>query len=128
MNDLSRRGLLGAAFFGVVLAPLTRGTEAYAARARVNLYSRRRFTPLLTRKFRLTGPSTSVPVRLARVANLPGSAHGDNRCYALTFTTTRPGPEQGSYVLRRRGFKATPLFLVPDTHRRSYVAIVNRAH
>jgi hypothetical protein len=128
VTDLSRRGFLGAAFFGVVLAPFARGTEAVAARKRVNLYARRRFKVLLGRKFRLTGPSSSVRVRLIRISNLPGSTPGDDRCFALTFKAAAAGPPQGSYTLRRRGFAATTLFVVPDSHRRTYHAVVNRAH
>jgi hypothetical protein len=127
VTDLSRRGLLGAAF-GAVLAPFARGTEAVAARRRVDLYSRRRFKLLLGRKFRLTGPSGSVRVRLVRISNLPASTPGDNRCFALTFRAAKAGPPQGSYTLRQRGFAATTVFVVPDSHRRTYHAVVNRAH
>ena len=127
MTDLSRRGLLGAAFFGGVLAPFARGTAAEAAR-RTNLYSRRRFSPLLARKFHLVGEGQRTTVRLVKISNLPGAVKGHNGCFALTFKAGKVGPPQGTYTLRRQGFRATTLFVVPDQRRRTYRAIVNRAH
>jgi hypothetical protein len=127
MTDLSRRGILGAAFFGVVLAPFVRGTEAEAAR-RTNLYSRRRFSPLRGRRFHLVDGGRRTPVRLVRISNLPGSPKGHNGCFALEFKATKAGPPQGTYTLRRQGFRATTLFVVPDERHRTYRAIVNRAH
>jgi hypothetical protein len=127
MTDLSRRSLLGGALFGVVLAPFLRGAPAEAAR-RTNLYSRRRFRPLLRARFHLVGGGRRATVRLVRISDLPGAARGHNGCYALTFKARKAGPPQGTYTLRRRGFRATTLFVVPDEHHRTYEAIVNRAH
>jgi hypothetical protein len=130
MSDISRRGLLGAGAAGVILAPIAVPAEATAAhkkKRRQNLYARSRFKPLRTKRFTLTGRGHSTPVRLVKISNLRSSGAGDERRFALTFRSTRTGPEQGSYTLRRKGFTATTLFVVPDVHRRSYQAVVNRA-
>ena len=128
MTDLSRRGLLGASFLAVVLAPFVDTTEAFAARKHGrHHYSRKRFKPLLGRRSRLTGPATRTPVRLIRIDNLSSAARGDEHRFALVFRATKAGPPQGTYTLRRRGFAPTQLFLVPDASRRTYVAVVNRA-
>lgn len=128
MTDLTRRGLLGAAFSAVVLAPFARGTEAVAAAKKPNLYTRRRFRRLVKAKFRLVGPTGSTPVRLVRIGNLPRTTAGDDRRFTLNFKATKAGPPQGTYTLRRAGFTATTLFVVPtDDARRTYQAVVNRA-
>ena len=50
-----------------------------------------------------------------------------NAVTIVTFRSGARGPEQGSYVLRRPGFKATTLFLVPsDRDRRTYEAVIFR--
>ena len=127
MTGISRRGVIGAGAFGVALAPLTQGTEADAATTR-NLYARSRFKPLIRKKFRLTGATSSTTVRLVRITNLPSATPGDNRRFALTFRSRTAGPHQGSYTLRRKGFKATKLFVVPsDARRRTFEAVINRA-
>lgn len=128
MTDISRRGVLGAGFFGVVLAPFLRGTQAEAAVRRTHGYSRRRFTPQLRRRFHLVADGRRWTVRLTRISDLPGARRGHDGCFALTFKATKAGPPQGSYTVRRRGFRSTTLFLVPDQRHRTYEAIVNRAH
>jgi hypothetical protein len=127
MTELSRRGLIGAAIFGAVVAPFFDGTEAYAAKHARSLYSRKRFAALRGRKFRLVGPAGSTPVRLVRIADLVATPHGDDHRFALHFGASKGGPEQGTYTLRRRGFAPTTLFVVPDAHRRTYEAVVFRA-
>ena len=101
MTDLSRRGILGAAFFGVVLAPFVRGTEAEAAR-RANLYSRRRFSPLRGRRFHLVDGGRRTPVRLVRISNLPGSPKGHNGCFALEFKAAKAGLKRTAQQARCR--------------------------
>lgn len=127
MKDLSRRGLLGAAFFGVVIAPFVDSGEAVAARLRSNLYSRARFHALRGRKFQMLGSGSPTPVRLVRIRDLQSTLHGDEHRFALTFRAAKAGPPQGTYTLRRRGFAATTLFVVPDARHRTYQAVVNRA-
>lgn len=127
MTDLSRRGLLGAAFFGVVIAPFVDSGEAVAARLRSNLYSRTRFHALHGRKFQMVGSATRTSLRLVRISDLQSMPHGDEHRFSVTFRATKAGPPQGTYTLRRRGFKATELFVVPDAGRRTYVAVVNQS-
>ena len=127
MTSTTRRALLGATALGAVVAPLLVAPEVFAAATtRKDLYTRARFRALRHRTFRLEGPTRHWRVRLVRVRNLTGTAKGDQHAFSLTFRTGAPGPEQGSYVLRRHGFKATTLFLVPDAERRSYQAVVFR--
>lgn len=134
MSEISRRGLLGAGVFGVVLAPFVRAEAAVGATRNAaarhgsrSLYLRGRFKRLRAKRFHLTGPTTRTPVRLARIDNLSSTRAGDEHRFSLTFRATKAGPPQGTYVLRRRGFKATELFVVPDAGRRTYVAVVNRS-
>lgn len=131
---ISRRGLLGAGAAGVVVGTLGPAPTASAADSRrkhrkkgkVNLYSRARFAQQRKARFRLTGAAGTTVVTLTRISDLPSSKAGDNGCFALTFRAAKTGPPQGTYSLRRRGFRATTLFVVPDTRRRTYVAVVNR--
>jgi hypothetical protein len=128
MNRTTRRALLGAGAAGAALAPLLVAPEVFAASTtRGNLYRRARFRALRHRRFRLEGADRDFRARLTRVRNLPNAARGDELAFSVTFRTGRPGPEQGSYVLRRPGFRATTLFLVPsDDARRTYEAVVFR--
>jgi hypothetical protein len=65
---------------------------------------------------------------LSQVGDLPNAASGDNYRFGLTFRSYASGPPQGTYTLRRSGFKSTDLFVVPsDTSRRTYQAVINRA-
>ena len=134
MSGISRRGLLGAGVFGIVLAPFARAEAAEGATSNAvarhrsrNLYTRGRFKPLRAKRFHLTGPTTRTPVRLVRISDLKSTAHGDEHRFALTLRATKQGPPQGTYTLRRRGFAPTTLFVVPDARRRSYEAVINRA-
>ena len=66
-------------------------------------------------------------MKLTKVGNLPNSKKRNPHAFSLTFRSGATGPEQGSYVLRRPGFKATTLFLVPsDRDRRTYEAVIFR--
>jgi len=128
MRDTTRRTLLRAGAVGLALAPVLVAPEVFAAaNTRRGLYSRDRFTSLRRTSFRLEGPSRQWRVRLTRVGDLANTRRGDQHRFSLTFRCGTAGPEQGSYVLRRHGFRPTTLFLVPtDSRRRTYEAIVFR--
>jgi hypothetical protein len=124
-SGTSRRALLGGTALGLLGAPFAGERPAFAARR--SLYSRARFAPVFRRRFRMVDGRNSWVVTLVRISDLKYCAKGDNRSFALTFTSRTAGPPQGSYVLRRRGFTPTTLFVVPDAARRTYSAIVFRA-
>jgi len=125
MTDTSRRTVLRAGAFGVLLAPLASVRTAFAA-GTVNLYSRSRFRFLLKAKFALVSGTSTWAVTLVKVSDLAGAPKGDDGRYGLTFSSATPGPPQGSYSLNRNGFAATEFFVVPDATGRTYQAIVNR--
>jgi hypothetical protein len=128
MRETTRRTLLRAGAVGLALAPVLVAPEVFAAAStRRGLYTRDRFSSLRRKTFRLEAPSRHWRVRLTTVGNLPNSGRGDQDRFSLTFRCGTAGPEQGSYVLRRAGFRPTTLFLVPtDAGRRTYEAIVFR--
>lgn len=130
MTEVSRRaalcaGAVGAAFAAVAGAPAA--VASAAAATKPGLYSRLRFAPLRRQSFRLIGPTRSWRVKLTRVGNLPGAPRRDKSQFCLTFRCGVAGPPQGSYILKRRGFRPTKLFLVPSEDRRTYHAVINRA-
>lgn len=127
MTELSRRALLRAGAVAVILAPVASARTAVAATTARRLYTRSRFRKLRKARFRFVGPEGSWPVTLTRVGNLTGAARGDQRRFTLTFSSRFPGPPQGPYVLKRRRFAATTLFVVPDANHRTYQAVVNSA-
>jgi hypothetical protein len=125
----SRRALLGGTALGLMSgllsAPLAGLRPAFAGGlGRRNLYSRARFTPFFRQRFRLVDGRSSWTVTLVRISDLRYAGKGDNRSFALTFRSRTAGPPQGTYVLRRRGFAPTTLFIVPDAAHRSYQATV----
>jgi hypothetical protein len=127
MTSTTRRTLLRAGALGAAVVPLLVAPEVYAAATtRRDLYTRTRFTALRRKTFRLEGPTRHWRVKLTQVRNLPNCSKRDPHAFSLTFRAGAAGPAQGSYVLRRPGFKATTLFLVPDRERRSYEAVVFR--
>jgi hypothetical protein len=128
MTSTTRRTLLGASILGALLAPVLIAPEVYAAATtRRDLYTRSRFTALRHKAFRLEGPTRHWRVRLTEVRNLPNCSKRNPHAFSLTFRAGAAGPDQGSYVLRRPGFKATTLFLVPSDHaRRTYEAVIFR--
>jgi len=128
MTSTTRRALLGASALGVLLAPVLLAPEVYAAATtRRDLYTRSRFSAMRRKTFRLEGPSRHWRVRLTAVRNLPNCSKRDQHAFSLTFRAGASGPEQGSYLLRRPGFKPTTLFLVPsDPARRTYEAVIFR--
>jgi hypothetical protein len=128
MTETSRRALLFGSAFGVVAAPFVRSAEASAAAStKPGLYARDRFTSLRRKPFRLDGAGRHWRVKLTKVGNLPNCKKKDPHAFSLTFRSGSAGPEQGSYVLRRPGFRPTTLFLVPsDRGRRTYEAVIFR--
>lgn len=128
MTSTTRRTLLGASVLGAILAPVLFAPDVYAAATtRRNLYSRTRFTTLRRKVFRLEGSGRHWRVKLIKVGNLPNCHKKDAHAFSLTFRSGAAGPEQGSYVLRRPGFRPTTLFLVPsDRERRTYQAVIFR--
>jgi hypothetical protein len=128
MTRTTRRSLIRASALGVALAPLLLAPEAYAAATtRRDLYARTRFSGLRRKAFRLEGAGRHWRVKLTKVGNLPNCRKQDPHAFSLTFHAGSTGPEQGSYVLRRPGFKATTLFVVPsDPERRTYQAVIFR--
>ena len=126
MTWTSRRTLLVSSAVGAVVAPVLVAPEVYAASTtRRGLYSRQRFAALKRRTFTIHAAGRSHRLRLTRVRNLSSASRHDDHAFSLTFSAGRTGPLQGSYVLRRPGFRATTLFLVPsDAGRRTYEAVV----
>ncbi|GAA3537584.1 DUF6916 family protein [Nocardioides daeguensis] len=139
MTELTRRTVLGATATGVAVAavgvPAPRvaaaplgAVPAAAPRFTANrkLYRRKRFKAHRGSRFTVSGPGMRMRMKLVKVTNLPAAEKGSERSFALTFTAPRPGPDQGTFQLRRRRFKATSLFLVAtDDTRRTYRAVVN---
>jgi hypothetical protein len=128
MTSTTRRSLLRAGSLALVLAPMLLAPEVYAAATtRRDLYARTRFAALRRKTFRLEGAGRHWRVRLTDVKNLPHTPRKDQHRFSLTFRSGAAGPEQGSYVLRRPGFKPTTLFVVPsDRQRRTYEAVIFR--
>ena len=138
MTETSRRTLLRTTAAALGAGPLVAAaaTTAAATAAEVGsrastatrLYRRSRFRPHVGRTFTMVGPRGRRRVVLTAVEDLPGGRPGDQRRFSLTLTAAVPGPPQDSYLLRRRGFRPTTLFLVPsDPERRTYVAIIDTA-
>jgi hypothetical protein len=128
MTTATRRSLLRAGALGAVFAPLLLAPEVYAAATtRRDLYARTRFSALRRKTFRLDGAGRHWRVRLIKVGSLANCHKSDPHAFSLTFHSGAAGPEQGSYVLRRPGFRPTTLFLVPsDRNRRTYEAVIFR--
>jgi hypothetical protein len=127
MTSTTRRTLLRAGALGAAVVPLLVAPEVYAAATtRRDLYTRTRFAALRRKTFRLEGPTRHWRVKLLDVRNLPNCAKRDPHAFSLTFRAGAAGPVQGSYVLRRPGFKATTLFVVPSRDRRTYEAVIFR--
>lgn len=126
MTDMSRRTVLGAGAAGAAALAVGLPPGAAVAADVRDLYTRRRFTRLRGRKFMLSDGSRSWSVKLTEVADLDHAARGEQRSFALTFRRATPGPPQGTYTLRRAGFRPTVLLVVPsDSRRRTYQVVVN---
>ena len=130
MTPTSRRSVLvagaAAVAVGATAGALPAGAVAAAPPAITRLYRRKRFAPRVGTTFELAGKGGRWRARLVGVTDLPGARAGDERCFGLTFTFADSGPGQGTYLLRRRGFTETELFVVPsDAGRGAVEAIVN---
>lgn len=132
MTDVSRRRVIGAGAAAVaagaigVSGPV--GT-AHAADATYttaeSLYRRSRFSALKGKGFSITRNGVGTPVKLAEVADLAAAPAGAADRFRLTFTVTGALPAQGTYTVRRPGFAATSVFLVPEGARKAMTAIVD---
>lgn len=126
MTRPSRRTLLRTGIVGSALALLA--PSGYAAAATTaDLYTRSRFKRLVTARFTLSTATASWPVTLDGLSDLPGAPPGAANAFRLSFTPSRGTPPQGTYTLSRKGFTATPLFVVPGDPARGHLdAVVNR--
>jgi hypothetical protein len=134
MTDTTRRTVLRVGALVAAAAPLAAPTLAAAASPSAatalpahvrRLYRRSRFVPLVGATFTLVDTAGRWPVTLTAVDDLPNARRGAETSFGLTFTCGSAGPEQGTFVIRRRRFPATTLFLVPSADRRSYQAVIN---
>ncbi|HYF72199.1 MAG TPA: hypothetical protein VD864_05230 [Nocardioides sp.] len=140
MIETSRRALIRAGALAATATPLVAPAAAAAAggagspdalggeRAGTarRLYVRSRFTPVRGAGFTVVEPTGRWRMRLTDIGDLSPDRPGDEHAFTLTFASPVPGPSQGTFVVRRTGFPATTLFLVPSDHeRRTYQAIVN---
>ena len=126
MTHTSRRAVLRAGAAAAFLSPVAWALPAEAASGSTQLYRRSRFAPLVNKSFKLAGKTGPWRVTLTEVASLPGATAEEQGRFSLTFTAAGTGPTQGTYLLCRRGFHDTSLFVVPsDGQRRTYEAIVN---
>ncbi|HSF98717.1 MAG TPA: hypothetical protein VLA55_08500 [Ornithinibacter sp.] len=125
MSAPRRRTVLAAAAAAAVTVTTTVGTAsaAHAARAPDDLMRRSRFTQHLRSTFTLTSGAGRWSVVLASLDDLmTGGTVGSDTQFTATFTGAVPG--DGVYTATRKGFTATPLFVVAG--RDSLVATVNR--
>jgi hypothetical protein len=135
MTDLSRRRVIGAGAAAIAAgalgvgvpfigAPGARAADATYTSAE-SLYRRSRFAPLRGKGFSVTRNGTGTPVTLAEVADLANGRAGSQEQFRLTFTVKGTLPGQGTYTVRRPGFAATSIFLVPESGRKALTAIVD---
>lgn len=126
MTELSRRAVLRAAALSAAALPFASIPLAGAATTG-SLYRRSRFHRHLGQPFGLTSGRRAWHATLVSIHDLPGAPSGSDHCFRLVFHTGSAGPAQKTCTLRRKGFTATPIFVVPtDTSRRTYEAVVNR--
>jgi hypothetical protein len=126
MTGISRRVVMRVSALGAVVTPFARPGTAEAATVR-HLYARARFQRLLGTTFRLSGGAGRWRVALTQVSDLPYGRRDDEKAFSLTLTTRTAGPPQGTYLLSRRGFRPTTLFIVPsDADCRTYQVVINR--
>jgi hypothetical protein len=90
------------------------------------LYRRSRFTRLRHKGFQLRKGRIRHSVVLAAVRDLPHAPAGDQTAYELVFRARSGAVPEGTYEVRRPGFRPTSLFLVPDPGGRTARAVVNR--
>lgn len=124
MSAPRRRTVVVGAAAAAATATTTGATAstAYAAKAPADLMRRSRFTQHLRSTFTMTSSAGRWSVVLASLDDLtPGGDPGADKQFAATFTGTLPG--DGVYTVARKGFTATPLFVVAS--RDGSVATVN---
>lgn len=124
MSAPRRRTVLAGAAAAAVTATTTvgRASAAHATKAPADLMRRSRFTRHLRSTFTVTSGAGRWSVVLASLDDLvPGGAPAADKQFAATFTGAVPG--DGVYTVARRGFTATPLFVVAG--RDGVVATVN---
>lgn len=134
MAAINRRTVLATSAASAVAASISAlvgapaATAAFpAAKTTKSLLARSRWAAQLGAGFTMTSPVSSWQVRLEAIDDLlPVLEVADPDRFSLTFSSTQPGPPQGTFRISRPGFEVTPLFLIPDGERRGYVAIVNR--
>lgn len=84
---------------------------AHAARPATDLLRRSRFTQHVGSTFTMTSPAGRWSVVLDAVEDLaPGGVPGAEKQFAAAFSGAGPG--DGVYSFARKGFAATPLFIV----------------
>ena len=128
MTELSRRAVLKAGALAAAALPFAPVTLAEAATSTSTLYQRSRFTPYLNTTFTLSAGTSSWKATLTEIGDLPGSAAGSNTSFRLAFRMTSAGPGQQTCTVRRSGFTATPLFVVPTGSSTGvYEAVINRS-
>ena len=113
MSAPGRRTVITGAAAAAATATTTVGTAsvAHAAKPAADLLRRSRFTQHLRSTFTMTSSAGRWSVVLASLDDLaPGGAAGSDKQFAATFTGARPG--DGVYTFARKGFTATPLFVV----------------
>lgn len=125
---LSRRSILlgGPVAVAATVAPAYSASAATSTGTSGSLLSRSRFASHVGDSFTLTAGGIRWSVTLARVTDLLGAPPGDDRRFAVTFTSATAGPSSGTLTVSRPGFTATSLFGVAAPDRRSFTAVVNR--
>ncbi len=137
MTDISRRSVIGAGAAAIAAGALGVGGPLADAGAVASadptytsgaaLYRRPRFAALRGKRFSITGGGKGFPVTLVEVADLDGAPAGAAEQFRLALAARSAVPAQGTYTLRRAGFTATSLFLVPDPAGGGLTAIINSA-
>lgn len=124
MSAPGRRTVIAGAAAAAATATTTTGTAsaAPAAKAADDLMRRSRFSQHLRSTFTMTSSRGRWSVVLAALDDLaPGGSPGADKQFAATFTGAGAG--DGVYTFARKGFTATPLFVVAG--RDGCVATVN---
>lgn len=118
-----RTVIAGAAAVAATGATATAtASSAQAAKQQTDLLRRSRFTPHVGSTFTSSSATGRWSVVLESVADLgPGGVAGGEKQFALSFTGALPG--DGVYTFARKGFTATPLFVVSARGRPQ--AVVN---
>lgn len=106
-----RTVIVGAAAAAATTTIAGTAPAAHAAKAPADLMRRSRFSQHLRSTFTMTSSRGKWSVVLAALDDLaPGGSPGSDKQFAATFTGAVPG--DGVYTVTRKGFTATPLFVV----------------